>query len=82
MDKKQHTTAGAVQQDALKPEWIRPKDVPRFFGLGRTATYALLSEGKVKSVSMRKRGQRHGTRLISYDSLKNYLESLAKGGAE
>lgn len=72
--------AGAAQQGELKPEWIRPKDVPRFFGLGRTATYTLLAEGKVKSVSMRKRGQRHGARLISYSSLKDYLESLAEGG--
>lgn len=71
---------GAASYNAIRPEWIRPKDVPRFFGLGRTATYALLAEGKVKSVSMRKRGQRHGTRLISYDSLKKYLESLAEGG--
>jgi hypothetical protein len=77
---KPHTDAGAAKHGELKPEWIRPKDVPRYFGLGRTATYALLSEGKLRSVSMRKRGQRHGTRLISYDSLKNYLESLAEGG--
>ena len=80
MQNKPHTDAGAAQQDALKPEWIRPKDVPRFFGLGRTAVYELLAANKIRSVSMRKRGQRHGARLISYDSLKNYLDSLAEGG--
>lgn len=80
MQNKPHTDAGATSQGELKPEWIRPKDVPRFFGLGRTATYALLADNKIRSVSMRKRGQRHGARLISYDSLKNYLESLAEGG--
>lgn len=80
MQNEPHTDAGAPPQGGLKPEWIRPKDVPRFFGLGRTAVYELLAKNKVRSVSMRKRGQRHGARLISYDSLKNYLESLAKGG--
>ena len=72
--------AGAAQQGALKPEWIRPKDMQRFFGLGRTQTYELIAANKLKSVSMRKRGQRHGTRLISYDSVAAYLESLATGG--
>jgi hypothetical protein len=72
--------AGATQHGELKPEFIRPKDVPRYFGMGRTAVYELIAANKIRSVSMRKRGQRHGTRLISYDSLKNYLESLATGG--
>jgi hypothetical protein len=75
----QHS-AGAARQGELKPEWIRPKDVPKFFGIGRTRIYELIAENKIKSVSMRKRGQRHGTRLISYDSVAAYLESLVEGG--
>jgi hypothetical protein len=71
---------GGTQQGALKPEWIRPKDVPKLFGIGRSRIYELISDGKVKSVSLRQRGQKHGTRLISYDSLAAYLESLAEGG--
>lgn len=71
------STAGAAPQGELKPEWIRPKDVPRYFGIGRTRIYELIAEHKIKSVSMRKRGQRHGTRLISYASVVAYLESLA-----
>jgi excisionase family DNA binding protein len=80
MDINQHNTVGAAQQDVLKPEYLRPAAACRVFSLGRSKLYELLAEGKLKSVSMRKRGQRHGTRLISYDSLKNYLESLAEGG--
>lgn len=78
-----HATSAAAGAAAgeLKPEWIRPKDVPRIFGIGRSRIYELISEGKIKSVSLRQRGQKHGTRLISYDSLAGYLESLAKGGA-
>jgi len=73
---KPHTTAGAARQGELKPEWIRPKDVPKIFGIGRTRAYELIAENRIKSVSLRKRGQRHGTRLISYDSVVAYLESL------
>ncbi|MFT6862286.1 MAG: hypothetical protein ACJAVK_000843 [Akkermansiaceae bacterium] len=63
-----------------RPEWLRPKDISKYFGIGRTKAYELIAAGKVKSVSLRKRGQKHGTRLVSYDSLAAYLESLAEGG--
>lgn len=80
MQNETTNNVGAAKHGELKPEWIRPKDVPRFFGLGRTQTYELIAANKIKSVSMRQRGQKHGTRLISYDSLAAYLESLATGG--
>lgn len=60
-----------------KPEWLRPKQVPQFFGIGRSRLYELIAEGKIKTVSMRNRGAKHGTRLVSYDSLSAYIESLA-----
>lgn len=80
MQKKSHNTAGAAQLGELKPErpeWIRPKQVPHYFGIGRTMIYQLIAENKIRTVSMRKRGQRHGTRLISYDSVSAYLEKLS-----
>jgi hypothetical protein len=69
MSSDTNRSTGAAINGELKPEWIRPKDVPRIFGIGRTKIYELLAENKIKSLSMRQRGQRHGTRLISYDSL-------------
>lgn len=63
-----------------RSEWLRPKEIPSYFGIGRSKIYELIAAGKVKSVSLRKRGQKHGTRLVSYDSIANYLESLAEGG--
>ena len=74
------TQDGATHSSELKPLWLRPKDVQKHFGIGRTALYALLAENKIKNVSLRKRGQRHGTRLISYDSLSKHFDSLAQGG--
>lgn len=69
----------APQQSAgmERPEWLRPKQVPQHFGIGKSLLYELIAEGKIKTVSMRRRGAKHGTRLISFDSLAAYLESLA-----
>ena len=59
----------------LKPEWLRIPQVTQVFGIGRSKLYELLSEGVIKSVSLRKRGQASGTRLVSYDSVSAYIES-------
>jgi excisionase family DNA binding protein len=72
----------AASPAALKPEWIRPKEVTKYFGMGRSRVYDLISNGSIKSVSLRQRGQKHGTRLISYDSLAAYLNNLAEGGEQ
>jgi hypothetical protein len=44
--------------------------------------YNLLNRGLVKSVSLKERGQIKGTRLVSFHSLKAFLESKATGGIE
>ena len=69
-------------KETQRPEWVRPKEVSNYFGIGRTKTYELIASGKVKTVSLRKRGQKHATRLVSYDSLAAYLENLAEGGEQ
>ena len=50
----------------------------KVFGIGRTKLFELIADQKIKSVSLRKRGQVRGPRLISYDSLNSYLNSLAE----
>ena len=58
----------------LKPEWIRIPDAIHVSGLSRSTLYELISSGKIKSFSNRARGSQRGIRLISYDSLLDYLE--------
>jgi hypothetical protein len=58
----------------LKPEWLKVPDAVRVSGLGRSTLYELIKSNRIKSFSNRQRGARHGTRLISYDSLVDYLE--------
>lgn len=63
-----------------EPEWIRIPQASAWCGMCRSSLYQLINEGKVRSVSMRERGTTRGTRLISFPSLKAFLESKATGG--
>lgn len=70
-----------------KPEWLRlpaPGARCRFTGLSRSTLNELTIAGPandgvppVKSVVLRKRNALRGIRLISYDSLMQYLADLA-----
>lgn len=72
---------------AMKPEWLRlpaPGARCRYTGLSRSTLNELTIPGPanggtppVKSVVLRKRGALRGIRLISYDSLMQYLAELA-----
>lgn len=69
-----------------KPEWIRmPKgrEKCKYTGLSRSFLYTLVTPSKengykppIKSISLRRRGMQKGVRLISYDSLMQYLRGL------
>ena len=63
-----------------EPEWIRIPQASAWCGMCRSALYQLINAGKIKSVSMRERGTTRGTRLISFPSLRAYLEARATGG--
>ena len=59
----------------IEPEFLRVKDVEKMFGLKRGKLYALIREGAVISKSLRTRGTIRGVRLVSVDSLRNYINS-------
>ncbi len=68
-----------------RPEFIRlpTKGHCPWSGLCRSALYDLVKQGKIKSVSMRKRGSDKGTRLILLSSLLEYLHSqMEEAGAD
>ena len=58
-----------------KPEFIRVKDAVQRFGISKSKIHQLISEGLIRSSSLRARGQVRATRLIEYDSLKDFIES-------
>ena len=61
------------------PEFIRVKDAVQRFGISKSKIHQLISDGLIKSSSLRGRGQVRATRLIQYDSLKNFIESKIEG---
>ena len=62
------------------PEWIRVAQACAWMGVSKPTLYNLMSQGKFKFVSLREKGCTRGTRLISFASLKAFLESKAEGG--
>lgn len=57
------------------PEFGRVADVTRQFGIKRGTAYNLLSDGKIKGVLLRVRGQKSGVRLFEMASVRAYIHS-------
>ncbi len=58
-------------------DWLRlPKPKERLWGLSRTTWNELCDDGKVKSVTLRKRHAQRGIKLIYRPSAEVYLKSL------
>ena len=73
MENESSTTSERSHPD-IKPEWVRVPEAVKISGLGRSSIYELIGAGKIKTFSKRARGSRRGVRLISYDSLLEFLE--------
>jgi hypothetical protein len=67
---------------ALDPEWIRVPQATQWSGMGRTLINQLAVAGKIKSVSYRQKGTSRGFRLISFPSLRAFVNGLASGGED
>jgi hypothetical protein len=66
---------------SLRPEWIRlPKEGSNcvFTGLSRSYIAGLIREGKVHSRSLLNHGARRGIRLISYDSIMDFIKGASE----
>jgi hypothetical protein len=64
---------------SLRPEWIRlPKEGSNcvFTGLSRSYIAGLIREGKIRSRTLRNRGASRGIRLISYDSIMEFIRDF------
>ncbi len=77
------TTTDPIAAASTMPEreWIRVDQACQWSGICRSLIYKLMTSGKIRSVSLRERGTSRGTRLISFPSLRAFLESKAEGGA-
>lgn len=62
----------------IKPEWLRIPEAILVSGLCRSSIYELITDGKLESFSHSQKGSKRGVRLISYDSLIQFLDRSAK----
>ena len=68
-------------ESSLPREWLRVQEACEYSRLSKPLLYRLMNRGLIRNVSLRERGRVRGARLISFDSLRQYLESRATGGA-
>ena len=64
------TPAHVAGQD---PEFLDATGLQLRFGIKRSLAYALLADGAIQGVSLRRRNQTRGKRLFSVDSVRRYL---------
>jgi hypothetical protein len=63
----------AARAPHLSPEFVDCKGLEAGWGIKRSLAYQLLNDGKIKGVSLRRRGQSRGKRLFSVDSIRQFL---------
>lgn len=57
------------------PEFVDCKGLEAGWGIKRSLAYALLADGKIQGVSLRRRNQVRGKRLFKVDSVRSFLNS-------
>jgi hypothetical protein len=76
----QHSTSTAVQDIGkvapVRREWVRVPAACQLSGMGRSLLYQHLKAGRIKSVCLRQRNKVRGIRLVSTDSIREFIESF------
>jgi hypothetical protein len=72
--------AESQQSQVIRPEWITVAEACRFASVSKPLLYSWINQGLIRSFSRRSRGQIKGKRLISFDSLRSFLQSNSTGG--
>lgn len=75
----QDTASSVSEQKATNsPVWLRIPEAVRTRGIGRSTLYVLIAEGKIRtSLIKTRRDSQRGIRLISADSLDEFIETEA-----
>ena len=68
--------AALGDMNGVIPEFGRHYHVFKLFGIKRGLLHLLVTEGKIKSVLIRRKGNVHGTRYYHLASVSAYLHSL------
>ena len=63
----------AARASRPDPEFVDCKGLEAGWGIKRSLAYALLADGKIEGVSLRRRNQIRGKRLFKVDSVRAFL---------
>ena len=66
-------TTAAVEARNGAVEWADAHGLRSMFGIGRSLAYQLNSEGLIRSVSLRRKGNLRGKRLFNVESVRQFL---------
>jgi predicted DNA-binding transcriptional regulator AlpA len=67
-------TALSNAGSGMESDWLRIRDVVHTFKVSRSFVYELIKAGTVKSVSLRKRHNIKGIRLVSRSSFEEFID--------
>jgi hypothetical protein len=70
------SVAPVAASPANDAEFVDCPGLQARFGIKRSLAYALLADGAIRGVSLRRRGQIRGKRLFDVASVRAYLASL------
>lgn len=79
-DNVQPTIAPVAVSREADAEFVDCPGLHARFGIKRSLGYALLADGVIKGVSLRRPGQVRGKRLFNVASVRAYLASRMEGG--
>ncbi|MBA3353877.1 MAG: hypothetical protein H0U23_15900 [Blastocatellia bacterium] len=74
------TTAPVQASPANDAEFVDSVGLQSRFGIKRSLAYALLADGDIQGVSLRRRNQSRGKRLFKVDSVRAFLNSQMEAG--
>jgi hypothetical protein len=69
-------TVEAAQR--MEPKWLRIPVASRISGLSRTHLFNAIARDEIRSVHVKQPGNEKGIRLISFESLMQYVESFGE----
>ena len=70
----------AARASHIDPEFVDCKGLEAGWGIKRSLAYQLLADGKIRGVSLRRRGRLRGKRLFAVDSIREFLREQMEGG--
>ena len=77
---QQTETTPVAASPANDAEFVDAPGLRARFGIKRSLAYTLLAEGKIRGVSLRRKGRLRGKRLFDVSSVRQFLSAQMEGG--